>query len=67
MAKRRPLPYHASYLVDQALMSLAVAQRQLKPLFEKPDLETVARTGKALNEIAQAVDNLKEIRKEKAT
>ena len=65
MAKRRPLPYHASFLIDSAVMSLEMARKNLKPLLDKNDLETVVRTGKSLDEIAQAVSNLKEISKEK--
>lgn len=53
-------------MIDNAVMSLEVARKNLKPLLDKPDLETVVRTGKSLDEINQAVSNLKEISKEKA-
>jgi hypothetical protein len=62
MSKRKPLPYAAGYLLDQALMAIAEARRQLKPLLEKSDIETVARTGRALDEINQAGNHLHEIK-----
>ena len=45
MTKRKPLPYAALALIDSALMDLSDARRQLKPLLEKGDIETVARRG----------------------
>lgn len=60
--KAKPLPYRASALVDAALMSLSEAYRQIKPLLKGNDLETVARSGRALDEINQAIGNLREIK-----
>lgn len=60
MTKRRPLPYAALGLIDSALMALSNARRQLKPLLEKGDIETVARAGRALDEVNQAIQELKE-------
>lgn len=60
MTRRKPLPYAAAYLIDDALMSLAVAGKQLRPLLDKTDLETVARTGRALDELHHATASLTE-------
>lgn len=62
MSKRKPFPYAAGQLIDAALMALSEAYRQVKPLLKKDDLETVARSGRALDEINQAVAGLKEAR-----
>lgn len=64
MSKRKPLPYACAYLVDEAVMAMSQAERQLKPLLEKGDLETVARTAKALNEIHTASNSLSRIKTE---
>jgi hypothetical protein len=57
------LPYACLALLDQAVMALAVARRQLKPLLEKSDIEVVARIGRALDEINQAQMSLAEAKK----
>lgn len=62
MSKRKPLPYSACALIDSALMSLSEAYRQIKPLLRTDNLETVARSGRALDEINQAIASLKEAR-----
>ena len=62
MSKRRPLPYAACGLIDEALMALSEARRYIKPLLDKGDLETVARTGKALDELNKACAALTEIK-----
>lgn len=60
MTKRKPLPYAALALIDNALMGLSDARRQLKPLLEKGDIEVVARSGRALDHVNQAIQDLKE-------
>ncbi len=65
MTKRRPLPYSALALIDAALMGLSDARRQLKPLLDKGDIEVVARTGRALDEVNQAIASLKEAKSER--
>lgn len=60
MSRRKPLPYAALRLIDEALMALSDARRQIRPLLEKGDIETVARAGRALDEVNQAMQNLKE-------
>jgi hypothetical protein len=60
--RRKPLPYAALSLIDDALMALSAARRYMKPLLDKTDLETVARTGRALDEIHHASESLVEVR-----
>jgi hypothetical protein len=60
MTARRALPYAAAALVDEALMTLSNARRQLLPLLEKGDIEVVARAGRALDQVNQAIGYLKE-------
>lgn len=60
MTKRKSLPYSALALIDSALMGLSDARRQLKPLLDKSDIETVARAGRALDNVNQAIQDLKE-------
>lgn len=60
MTARRPLPYAAAGLIDDALMALSEARRQIRPLLEKGDIEVVARSGRALDQISQAIQALKE-------
>lgn len=62
MTRRKALPYAALGLIDEALMALSNARRQLKPLLEKGDIEVVARAGRALDEVNQAMQSLKEAR-----
>lgn len=62
MSRRKPLPYAALALIDEALMSLSEARRQLRPLLDKGDIETLARTGRTLDQINQAIQNLKEVK-----
>lgn len=63
MSKRKPLPYSALALIDDALMCLSDAHRQIKPLLEKGDIEVVARSGRALDSVNQAVRSLQEARR----
>ena len=60
MTKRTPLPYSCLACLDDALMSIAVAKKHLKPLIEKSDLETVARVARALDELNHAANRLHE-------
>lgn len=62
MTARRPLPYAAAGLIDEALMALSEARRQVRPLLEKGDIEVVARAGRALDQVNQAIQALKEAR-----
>lgn len=62
MAKRRPLPYAAAGLLDEAVMALSMARKQIKPLIDKSDIETVSRAGRALDEINQAMRSLETVR-----
>ena len=64
MSKRKPLPYHAIGCIDNALMALSEARRQVRPILdESGDLKTVIRAGKALDEINKAVTSLQEVTK----
>lgn len=60
MTRRKSLPYSALALIDSALMGLSEVRRQLKPLLEKGDIEVVARSGRALDNVNQAIQDLKE-------
>ena len=63
MTRRKALPYAATALVDDALMALAEARRQMRPILdESNDLKIVVRTGKALDEINRALANLLEVK-----
>jgi hypothetical protein len=64
MTKRKALPYAALGLIDEALMALSEARRQVRPLLEKGDIETVARAGRALDQISQAIQSLKEAKQQ---
>ena len=59
MTARRPLPYAAVGLIDEALMALSEARRQMRPLLEKGDIETVARAGRVMDQVNQAMQCLK--------
>ena len=45
-------------------MCIEMARKQVKPLLDKADLETVARVGRALDEINQASQSLHEARQQ---
>lgn len=58
--RRKPFPYAAGKLIDKALMSLGVAQGELKLLVKINELEVVQRAALVLHEVDMAVTNLQE-------
>lgn len=61
-SKPRPFPYRAAGLIDDATMAATSARRTIAPLLDKPDLETVARTGKVMDLINQVILKLSQAR-----
>lgn len=65
MAKRKPLPYHASQGIDLALMAISTAVRALMPVVEQPTTaeERSNRIARAIHAMHQAKENLQDIRR----
>lgn len=61
-SKPKPFPYRAGALIDDATMAATSAKRTIAPLLDKPDLETVARTGKVMDLINQVILKLSQAR-----
>jgi hypothetical protein len=68
MAKRKPLPYHASQAIDEARMELSDATRLIVSLMDSRDpidpMERYRRLGLAIDRLHRASAALKEIRSE---
>jgi hypothetical protein len=65
MTRRKPLPYAATWMVDQSIMADTEALRALKPIVSDErmtNLEMLRRVGMAIGEIHEAIDYLREIK-----
>lgn len=67
MTRRKPLPYAAGQSIDDALMAISEALRTLKPIIEGKEMtntEIYRRTGLAIHQLHETIENLREIKGE---